>query len=87
MGGSDWSYIGDAPDSPLSIFLWYRRLMHFYPRGRAATDPFFMCKDRRRPYTYTAFVADLKALLKRVSPDDTDYGPHGIRVEGYNRSK
>jgi hypothetical protein len=26
-------------------------------------------------------MADFKKLLRRVSPDDTDYGLHGLRVE------
>ena len=40
--------------------------------------------DRVRPYTYTAAMRDFKNLLRRVSPDDTDYGLHGLRVEGWN---
>jgi hypothetical protein len=40
--------------------------------------------DRVRPYTYTAAMKDFKNLLRRVSPDDTDYGLHGLRVEGWN---
>ena len=50
-GGSDWSFIGDAP-GPLSPFAWYRRLMHFYYGPRSQTDPFFKARDRTRPYTY-----------------------------------
>jgi hypothetical protein len=29
-------------------------------------------------------MRDFKNLLRRVSPDDTDYGLHGLRVEGWN---
>jgi hypothetical protein len=43
-----------------------------------------MAMDRVRPYTYTAAMRDFKNLLRRVSPDDTDYGLHGLRVEGWN---
>ena len=31
-------------------------------------------------------MADLKAMLGRVSPDDVKYGLHGLRVTGYNLS-
>jgi hypothetical protein len=83
-GGSDWSFVGDLPGHPLSPFKWYRLLMGFYSGPRAETSPFFMAMDRVRPYTYTAAMKDFKNLLRRVSPDDTDYGLHGLRVEGWN---
>jgi len=83
-GGSDWSFVGDLPGHALSPFKWYRLLMGFYPGPRAETSPFFMAMDRVRPYTYTAAMRDFKNLLRRVSPDDTDYGLHGLRVEGWN---
>ena len=85
-GGSDWAYVGDAPDSILSPFKWYRMLMQFYSGPREETEPFFMARDRVRPYTYSAAMADLKAMLSRVT-SDLDYGLHGARVEGYNRAK
>jgi hypothetical protein len=85
-GGSDWSYIGDAPGNALSPFMWYQRLMRFYSGPRPAETPFFMAKDRVRPYTYSAGLKDLQVMLKRVSPDDTDFALHGIRVEGWNRA-
>ena len=86
-GGSDWSYVGDCPGSILSPFLWYRRLMAFYTGPRDSTSPFFMAKDRVRPYTYPAAMSDLKTLVRRVQPDDDHYGIHGARVEGYNKAK
>ena len=85
-GGSDWSYVGDAPGHALSPFLWYQRLMRFYSGPRPAENPFFMAKDRVRPYTYSAGLKDLQVMLERVSPDDTDFALHGIRVEGWNRA-
>ena len=36
------------------------------------------------PYTYTAAMKDFKTLLRRVSPNDTEYGLHGLRVAGWN---
>jgi hypothetical protein len=85
-GGSDWSYIGDAPSSPLSPFFWYRMLMEFYEGPRPETDPFFMAKDRVRPYTYACATKDLREMLMRVG-SDLDFGLHGARVEGYNLAK
>jgi hypothetical protein len=83
-GGSDWSFVGDLPGHALSPFKWYRLLMGFYPGPRAETSPFFLSVDKTRPYTYSAAMKDFKTLLRRVSPDDTDFGLHGLRVEGWN---
>jgi hypothetical protein len=83
-GGSDWSFVGDLPGHALSPFKWYRLLMSFYPGPRAETSPFFLSVDKTRPYTYPAAMSDFKKLLRRVSPDDVDYGLHGLRVEGWN---
>ena len=83
-GGSDWSFVGDLPGHPLSPFKWYRLLMGFYPGPRAETSPFFLSVDKTRPLTYAGAMSDFKKLLRRVSPDDIDYGLHGLRVEGWN---
>jgi hypothetical protein len=83
-GGSDWSFVGDLPGHMMSPFKWYRLLMGFYPGPRADASPFFMAMDRVRPYTYTAAMKDFKTLLRRVSPNDTEYGLHGLRVSGWN---
>lgn len=84
LGGADWVYVGDVPGI-FSIFMWYRRYVAFFPNGRAPTDPLFLSRDMVRPYTYTAFVSDFRSALSHVSAD-VDYGPHGIRVLGYNLS-
>ena len=83
-GGSDWSFVGDIPGHALSPFKWYRLLMSFYPGPRLDTSPFFLAMDFTRPYTYSAALKDFKNLLRRVSPTDTEYGLHGLRVEGWN---
>ena len=83
-GGSDWSFVGDLPGHALSPFKWYRLLMSFYPGPRAETSPFFLSVDHTRPLTYAGAMSDFKKLLHRVSPDDTNYGLHGLRVEGWN---
>ena len=42
------------------------------PRGpRAETSPFFLSVDKTRPLTYAGAIRDFKALLSRVSPDDS----------------
>ena len=86
-GGSDWSYIGDVPNSILSPFMWYRRLMAFYDGPRPPTSPFFVDESRRKPFLYSTANRKLKELVGRVQPDDVDYACHGLRVEGYNRGK
>jgi hypothetical protein len=57
--------------------------MHFYDGPREETSPFFMARDRKRPYTYSAATADLRRMLRKVS-GDVEYGLHGLRVQGYN---
>lgn len=75
----------DVPGHTLSIFTWFGRLASFYPAERQPHEPFFMARDRVRPLTYPAAMSDFKNLMGRVS-DDTDFGLHGLRVEGYNLS-
>ena len=58
--------------------------MAFYDGPRPETVPFFVAKDRVRPYTYSAASSDLRKFLKRVSPQDFAFGLHGLRVRGYN---
>jgi hypothetical protein len=40
-----------------------------------------------RPYTYRCGTSDLRQKLAEVSPDDVEYGLHGIRVQAYNDAK
>ena len=86
-GGSDWSYVGPIPGHPLNPFRWYRLLMGFYSGPRPPTAPFFMARDRVRPYTYGAAMSDFRMHLRRVSPSDTEYALHGLRVTGWNEAK
>ena len=84
-GGSDWVYVADVPGSPLSPFMWYRRLMSFYSGPRCETDPFFVTRDRQRPYLYSMASRDLQACLTLVGCL-LKLGVHGLRVLGYNLS-
>jgi hypothetical protein len=86
MGGSDWSYIGDVPNSILSPFMWYRHLMAFYDGPRPPTSPFFVDATRTRPYLYSSANRQLKQMVGRVQ-DDVEFAMHSFRVEGYNRAK
>ena len=86
VGGADWSWIGDVPSSPLSVFKWLLRHIAFFDVKRPPTDPMFLAADMIRPYTYACAMADLHFYLGKVS-EDTEFGIHGIRVEGYNNSK
>ena len=75
---ADVRSIGDVPVRRCT-------LLRFYPGARHPHEPFFMARDRTRPYTYSAGMSDFKSLLGRVS-EDTNFGHHGLRVEGYNLS-
>ena len=87
-GEGDWSYVGNVKDSIFSIYDAYEKLMKFYPNGRDKDAPFFMARDRKRPYVYSALRSDLHTHLSRLEDVDPDlYAPHGIRVAGYNDSR
>ena len=81
----DWAYIGDSPE-PFSILKWFKAYMQFFPHGRQPEEPFFLARDRIRPYTYSAAMADLHTRCARVGIDGALYGIHSLRVLGYNAS-
>ena len=58
----DWAYIGDSPE-PFSILKWFKACMQFFPHGREPEEPFFLARDRTRPYTYSAAMADLRTSV------------------------
>ena len=87
-GDGDISYCGDVKDSEFSLFEAYGKLMKFYPDGRDKEAPFFVARDRVRPYTYAAARADLRVHLERLDGVDPDaYALHSFRVLGFNRSQ
>ena len=53
---------------------------------RLPNQPFFLARDKQRPYTYRCGLSDLDMMLKRVGCTET-YGLHSLRVLGYNLSK
>ena len=83
--GGDWSYVGDVP-GPFSVLSRFQSYMSFFPSGRDEEAPFFLARDRARPYTYAAAMADLRERCARVGVDGSRYGIHGVRVAGYNAS-
>ena len=84
-GEGDWSYIGDSPE-PFSILKWFKAYMSFFADARPPEDPFFLSKDRQRPYTYACASADLRDRLVRLGLPADLATLHGVRVEAYNRS-
>ena len=82
--GGDWAMIGDLPGSIFSVMHWYKLLAKF-GGPRAPNEPFFMARDRQRPYTYSAALSDFQRWLRGVEADES-LGLHGLRVLGYNLS-
>jgi hypothetical protein len=82
----DWSFVGDVEEDLFSPVRWYHRLLQLWPASRPSGEPFFLDKDMRRPYTYSAALADMAMMLQRVGCSDS-YGIHSLRVSGYNWSK
>ena len=83
----DWSLVGDTgDDSVFSVARWYRALMAHWPASRPMHEPFFLARDRRRAYTYSAAMSDLDRLVRKAGFTER-YGLHGLRVSGYNWSK
>jgi hypothetical protein len=86
-GDGDWAFIGDVPGSDFSILFWLKALMGFYVGlNRRPDDPFFVARDRTRPYTYRAAMADFRMRCARVGLPPNLFGLHSCRVGGYNTS-
>ena len=84
--GNDWVPIGDVPDTMFSIAEAYKAVVQAMGRSLADDECMFWNRDKSKPYTYQCLKTDLYEALQAVGAD-TNYGPHGIRVLGYNRSK
>jgi hypothetical protein len=85
--GRDWVPLGDVDHPLFSIASAFKDFVRSVGRTRDPLEPMFMAKDMRRPYTYACLRADLHNGLVDAGHDPSGYGPHGIRVEGYNLSK
>ena len=87
-GDGDWAIVGDVPDSKWSPLAWFSRLQQFHGRRADARGPMFLDPDQRRPFLYSKLRAQFRAaqLAAGVLEDELS-GPHGLRVEGYNKTK
>ena len=87
-GNQDWVLIGDV-DGDFSILAWTRELFALHGGQRAPESPFYLDRDRRRPYLYGKAMADVRELLARVTTkeDAYSYGLHSFRVTGYDRAR
>ena len=63
----DWVPIGDTSDDPdFSIARAYMRFVQLVGRARDDSEPMFLARDKKRPYTYRCLLDDLHARLSRV---------------------
>ena len=86
-GNDDWSYLGEIPGSKWCPVLWLTRLLAFHG-ARDTAAPFFLARDRVRPYTYGCGASDFKVHQQGVGVVEENLtGPHGLRVLGWNRIK
>jgi hypothetical protein len=82
----DWAYVGDVPGTIFSVVDWYMALCKHTGKRLDKAAPFFLAKDKQRPYTYRCAMSDLHRMLDAVGCTER-YGLHGLRVLGYNLSK
>lgn len=88
----DWVLLGDVPgDAEFSLLKWMQLLFALHAGRRDASGPFFVhVVNRQQPLTYSAALKQFRSFLELggCSADEAPrYGLHGLRVEGYNRSK
>ena len=88
-GNEDWIVIGDVPGSDFSIMFWVQLLFGFHHGARDQDAPFFVDRDRRRPYLYSKATADIRALWATVvgQEEANSCGLHGLRVAGYDAAR
>ena len=85
QGDGDWAFIGDIPNSDVSILYWYRKLMGLMGVRPNRKEAFFLDPDKKRPLLYHKALAQFKERQRRVGVKEEDLGGlHGLRVEGYN---
>lgn len=88
-GNEDWIVIGDVPGSDFSIMFWVQLLFSFHQGARDQDAPFFVDRDRRRPYLYSKATVDIRALWAAVvgQAEADSCGLHGLRVAGYDAAR
>ena len=88
-GNEDWVLIGDAPGTIFSIMFWTQLLFSFHNGARDPTAPFYVDRDRRRPYLYGKALTDIRALWARLvgAALAHECALHGLRVAGYDATR
>jgi hypothetical protein len=88
-GNNDWILIGEAEDELFSMLRWTQELFAWHGERRPGDAPFYVDRDRTRPYLYGKAMADMRELLARVTTKDEaySYGLHGLRVSGYDLAR
>ena len=87
-GDGDWSVVGDVDEPKFSPVHWFLRLQKFHGPRADKRGPMFLDPDRSRPLLYRKLSQQFRALQERVGvPEEELTGPHGLRVEGFYRTK
>lgn len=87
QGDGDWSVLGEIPGSDMCFVKWLILLNSFHGY-REKSSPMFVSRDRTRPLLYSAVRKGFHEMQQRVGvASDRLTGLHGLRVQGYNRSK
>ena len=88
-GNEDWVVIGDVKDSVFSISTWTQLLFQFHGQKRAQDAPFYLARDRVRPYIYKEATKDVRELWANVvgPAQAKTWALHGLRVAGYDNAR
>ena len=84
----DWSCLGEVDVDKWNPIWWYRAVVRRWSGRRARDAPMFLDEAMQNPLTYGKALRWFYGLQRVVGVADEDLaGLHGLRVEGYNRTK
>ena len=84
----DWSCLGEVDVDKWNPIWWYRAVVRRWSGRRAREAPMFLDEAMQNPLTYGKALRWFYGLQRVVGVADEDLaGLHGLRVEGYNRTK
>ena len=84
----DWSCLGEVDADKWNPIWWYRAVVRRWSGRRARDAPMFLDEAMQNPLTYGKALRWFYGLQRVVGVADEDLaGLHGLRVEGYNRTK
>ena len=84
----DWSCLGEVDVDKWNPIWWYRAVVRRWSGRRARDAPMFLDEAMQNPLTYGKALRWFYGLQRVVGVADKDLaGLHGLRVEGYNRTK